>query len=86
LKDNNSESYYKEYFSGRLSVLKKITKVSDTIMIYPKDKKETFSFGAQVNMKELPMMGKRDSAMGQIAMSNGFSGIGNALGTGNILT
>ena len=55
-------------------------------MIYPKDKKETFSFGVQVNMKELPMMGKRDSAVGQLAVSNGFNGIGNALGTGNILT
>jgi hypothetical protein len=55
-------------------------------MIYPKDKKETFSFGAQVNIKELPLMSKRDSAMGQMAASNGFNGIGNSLGTGNILT
>lgn len=57
-------------------------------MIYPKDKKETFSFGTQVNIKEPPFMAKRDSAMGQMMASNGLNGFGvvSALGTGNILT
>jgi hypothetical protein len=54
-------------------------------MIYPPAKKETFSFGVQVNLKELPLVNKRDSSMGQTS-SNGFNSMSNPLGTGNILT
>lgn len=59
-------------------MLKRTAKIYDTINSKQDNKKETFSFSVQVNMKEMNILSRRDSGA-QINASNGFGPV-------NILT
>lgn len=68
---NNSESHYKEYFSGRLNALSRRDKVIDTINYCP-PKKVMVSHAVQVNPRELqqvPNSYRRDSALSKAGSS-----------------
>lgn len=75
-KVNNSESHYKEYFSGRLNSLFKKDKIIDTINYCP-PKKVMVSHAVQVNPRELqqvPNSYRRDSAV-STGSSSGYESI-----------